>query len=256
MLESELFGHARGAFTGAVTTREGLAEAADGGTLFLDELVEMPPRLQVALLRFLELGEFRRLGETRTRTSRARVLAATGGDLDAAVHSGRLRQDILYRLDVMRIVLPPLRERRGDVPVLLAHFNHETARALDLEPLDFAEDAVEALAEHEFPGNVRELENEVRRLFAARPPGARVRREDLSPRILHRAAQAPRTYTDAVRDFKAGLIHEALAAADGHQAEAARALGLHPSNLARTMRSLGITGGGRRDARAGAEADA
>jgi transcriptional regulator with PAS, ATPase and Fis domain len=242
MLESELFGHARGAFTGAATAKEGLVEAAQGGTLFLDELGEMPLRVQVALLRFLELGEFRRLGETRTRSARVRVIAATAGEPEQAVEAGRLRRDLLYRLDVMRIVLPPLRERRADLPILLAHFNHDVARRLGAPPLRLREDAVEALASHDFPGNVRELENEVRRLHATLPPGSEVAREDLSPRVRAHGGTTPRPYADAVRHFKADLIRRALREAEGSQAEAARSLGLHPSNLARMMRSLGLQG--------------
>ena len=181
MLESELFGHARSAFTGAATAKEGLVEAADGGTLLLDELVEMPPRLQVALLRFLELGEFRRLGETRTRRAGVRVVAATSGDPEEAVRAGRLRRDLLYRLDVMRIVLPPLRERRSDVPLLVAHFNHDTARQLDAPPLAFA------------PGDVH---------FRLVPPLTRIRqRHEARSRCTDRSHDA-RTHLHRVRQHR------------------------------------------------------
>lgn len=238
-LESELFGHARGAFTGAATAKQGLAEAADGGTLLLDELVDMPPALQVALLRFLEQGEFRRLGETRVRSARVRVIGATSGDVDEAVRRGRLRRDLLYRLDVMRIALPPLRERCPDVPVLLAHFNHLTACELERDPLELSPEAEQALAAYDFPGNVRELENEVRRLFACLAPGRRVEVGDLSPRILASARRpAQEGYAHAVERFKRELIESALREAGGSQAEAARRLGLHPSNLARMLRRL------------------
>ncbi|HYB11851.1 MAG TPA: sigma 54-interacting transcriptional regulator, partial [Myxococcota bacterium] len=172
LLESALFGHARGAFTGASCAKAGLVEAADGGTLFLDEIADMPTALQGALLRFLELGEFRRLGETEVRHSRVRVIAATHHDLDSAVRSGAFRRDLFYRLDVLSIVIPPLRERESDIPELVRHIATRVASRLSVEPLHFDAAAVVRICTYDFPGNVRELENEIERLYALLGPGA------------------------------------------------------------------------------------
>ena len=174
LLESQLFGHARGAFTGAGQSRLGLVEAASGGTLFLDEIADMPVALQGALLRFLELGEFRRLGETEVRHAQVGVIAATHRDLDECVRSGSFRRDLMYRLDVMRVGIPPLRERLDDLPQLASHCLEKTAQRLGVQPLRFSRDALDALACHDFAGNVRELENEVERLYAVLESGSTV----------------------------------------------------------------------------------
>ncbi len=244
LLESELFGHARGAFTGAVNAKPGLVEVADGGTLFLDEIGDMPPPLQGALLRFLELGESRRLGETKVRHSDVRIVAATHRDLDAAVGSGAFRRDLLYRIDVIRIEIPPLRERREDLLLLLAELNTRIASQLGRTPLALADDALEALAVHEFPGNVRELENELRRLYALVDPDERsVGRERLSRRVLEAGDAGSGRYAESLRSFKVRTIERALLESGGRPAEAARRLGLHRSNLARMMRELGLRRG-------------
>jgi len=240
LLESELFGHARGAFTGAHASKPGLVEAADGGTLFLDELADMPRPLQAALLRFLELGEFRRLGETRVRRVDVRVIAAVQVEIESAVASGALRRDLAYRLDVFRIALPPLRARKEDTAPLASHFVEEIARRLRTDPLRLQPEALDALAHHDFPGNVRELRNEIERLYAHRESDRSVARDALSETIRTRAPEAERTYAEAVRAFKSRLVREALERSGGTRAAAARALGVHPSNLLRMMRELGI----------------
>ncbi len=241
VLESELFGHVRGAFTGAIADKPGLVEAANEGTLFLDEIADMPVALQGSLLRFLELGEFRRLGETRLRSARPRVVAATAVDLDEAIAQGRFRRDLLYRLDVVRIEIPPLRERPGDVAVLLTHLSRAVAARLGVEPLRFTPGALQALDRYAFPGNVRELANEVERLYVGRPGGDEVGAADLSRKVREAETGGADGYAGAVRRFKARLVEEALAETGGSQAEAARRLGMEPSNLSRLIRRLGIS---------------
>lgn len=243
LLESELFGHVRGAFTGAFASKPGLVETADGGTLFLDEVGDMPRALQGALLRFLELGEARRLGDTRTRRFDVRVLAATHHDLDAAVETGEFRRDLLYRLDVFRIEIPPLRDRREDVPFLLGFLNDRVSARLRRPPLVFSPAALEALAAHRFPGNVRELENEIQRLYATlEREEIHVDVDRLSRRIREADPAAGTRYADALRAFKIQLLERALRESEGSHAAAARRLGVHRSNLARMMRDLGLRG--------------
>jgi transcriptional regulator with PAS, ATPase and Fis domain len=240
LLESELFGHARGAFTGAAATKLGLVEAADGGTLFLDELADMPRPIQAALLRFLELGEFRRLGETEMRHADVRIIAAMQIGVDEALATDRVRRDLHYRLDVFRIEVPPLRERREDVPELVAGIVAEVADRLGRAPLVFTAGALEALSRHAFPGNVRELRNEVERVYAMRAGEGPVGADELSARIRDGDPQSAGSYADAVRNFKLSLVRGALARSGGSRSSAARALGLHPSNLTRMIRELGI----------------
>jgi transcriptional regulator with PAS, ATPase and Fis domain len=241
LLESELFGHVRGAFTGAAATKPGLVEIADRGSLFLDEIGDMPRALQGALLRFLELGEFRRLGDTRTRRSDVRIIAATHHDLDEAVENGSFRRDLLYRLDVIRIEIPPLRERRDDVPHLLETVNQRISERLGRAPLAFSPAALEVLAGHRFPGNVRELENEIQRLYATLDRDrSHVEVEHLSRRLREADPLAAHRYADALRSFKVQLVARALDDAGGNHAAAARRLGVHRSNFARMMRELGM----------------
>jgi len=240
LLESELFGHARGAFTGAAALKPGLVEAADGGTLFLDELADMPRPVQAALLRFLELREFRRLGETEVRHADVRIVAAMQLGVDEALESGRVRRDLLFRLDVFRIPLPPLRERSEDVPELAAGIADEVAKRLGREPLALSAAALATLCRYAFPGNVRELRNEIERLYATRVVTGPVGVEELSPRIRGGHAKSSGGYTEAVRAFKLQLVREALSRSGGSRSLAARGLGLHPSNLMRMIRDLGI----------------
>jgi Nif-specific regulatory protein len=240
LLESALFGHARGAFTGASGAKTGLVEAADWGTLFLDEIADMPVALQGALLRFLELGEFRRLGETEVRHSRARVVAATHHDLEAAVRTGAFRSDLFYRLDVLTVVIPPLRERASDIPELVRHVAHRAAERLRSEPLRFDSAALARICAYDFPGNVRELENEVERLHAFLGPGALVTPEALAPKLLRGSVPQGGKYAHAVRHFKSQLVAKALEEAGGNRAHAAERLGVHRSNLVRMIRELGL----------------
>jgi len=240
LLESELFGHARGAFTGASHVKRGLVEEADGGTLFLDEAADMPYALQGALLRFLELGEFRRLGETEIRRAHVGLIASTQRDLEALARAGEFRLDLLYRLDVMRVTLPPLRERLGDLPLLVEHCSGRIAERLGVAPLRMGPAAMNALAAHDFPGNVRELENEIERLYVIQKPGSTVQPDALSSRLAGAPVFASGTYNEALKNFKTQMIEKALRAAGGNRTHAARDLGVHRSNLLRMMKGLGM----------------
>jgi transcriptional regulator with GAF, ATPase, and Fis domain len=188
LLESELFGYTRGAFTGANTERTGLFEAADGGTLFLDELASTSPAFQASLLRVLQSGEVRRVGSTQSRRVNVRVIGASNAPLRDLVAAGSFRADLFYRLSVLSIELPPLRARTGDVELLTGHFLQHF-RNPDQPPLHLTREAMEALAAHNFPGNVRELENALRRAVAL-SSGGLVTIDCLPPEI---AARQPKT---------------------------------------------------------------
>ena len=195
---------------------------------------------QSALLRFLELGEYRRLGDTATRRSNVRLLAATHVDLDEAVRAGRFRSDLLYRIDVIRIDVPALRDRREDIPLLLAHVVARVGERLRRSPLAISHRAHEALCAYAFPGNVRELENEIERLYAMLGAGAEVGTEHLSRKITESDPSSASRYTDALRSFKMQLVVRALRESGGRRAEAARRLGVHPANLTRMLRDLDL----------------
>ncbi len=181
LLESELFGHVKGAFTDAVAHRDGHFVAADGGTIFLDEIGDMPLVMQAKLLRVLERGDVRPVGGNEERSVDVRVVAATHRDLGAMVAERSFREDLFYRLNVVRIDLPPLREREGDAALLARHFLASERIRMDRPDVELTPEALEALAAWRWPGNVRQLENEIRRLVAL--TGGKIRRSDLSPEI-------------------------------------------------------------------------
>jgi two-component system nitrogen regulation response regulator GlnG len=258
LLESELFGHEAGAFTGAQRRTTGRFEQAEGGTLFLDEIGDMPLALQTRLLRVLAGGEFYRVGGRALIRSDVRVLAATHQDLDAKVARGEFRADLKHRLDVVRIHLPALRERRADIPLLARQFLAAATADLKLPGKHFTQPALQALARMDFPGNVRQLENLCRRL-AVIAPGTSIRREDLDERAATSGAgsggapqweSALRTWIDAqladgaanlhaaARErFERVLLDAALAAHGGHRQKAAKALGLGRNTLTRKLGS-------------------
>jgi DNA-binding NtrC family response regulator len=239
VLESELFGHEKGAFTGAVSARAGCFERADGGTLFLDEIGEIPPDFQAKLLRVLQEGEVLRVGGVRACPVDVRVVAATNRVLRDEIAAGRFREDLYFRLNVIPIQLLPLRARREDVVPLARHFlAHHAAEAG--RRLAFTADAEEVLAAHAWPGNVRELENAVERaVVLAR--GEAITPEDL---LLEAGTDLPAardgTLQDALDGAAAARIRGALEAARGNRAEAARALGIDRTTLYRMMRRLGL----------------
>ncbi len=254
LLESELFGHEKGAFSGADEARAGHFEQAAAGTLFLDEIGDMPAELQTRLLRVLAEGDFHRLGGRTPMRADVRLVAATHQDLDRAVAEGRFREDLYHRLNVVELVLPPLRERVEDIPLLLDHYLREAACELNTEPRMLGDGALERLIGHAWPGNVRELANLCRRLTAL-VPGPEIRVEDLGPlsrqdiaagdwidalRVWARGqlaagstSQPDRLMADAVEQLERCLIEEALKATGGHRSAAAELLGIGRNTLGR-----------------------
>ncbi|HZM60403.1 MAG TPA: sigma 54-interacting transcriptional regulator [Vicinamibacterales bacterium] len=242
LLESELFGHARGAFTGAVADRAGLVEEADGGTLFLDEVADLSPRAQAKLLRVLQQQEVRRVGETFSRPVDVRIVSAANRDVQAEAAAGRFRADLLYRLDVIRIRVPPLRERPEDIPTLAHHFWAQVAPRVGTQAV-LIHGLLTALAHYHWPGNVRELQNVMAALAVAAPARGQVR-ASLLPRAITGAAVTTTPSTrlaDARRQFERKFIEAALARAGGRRARTARELGLSRQGLLKMMTRVGIT---------------
>jgi transcriptional regulator with GAF, ATPase, and Fis domain len=244
LLESELFGHERGAFTGAVAQKIGRIEAAEGGTLFLDEVGEIPPALQAKLLRVLQEREFERVGSTRPRKADVRVIAATNRDLEKGIREGTFREDLFYRLNVIAVTLPPLRERREDVPLLASHFAALFSRKLGRPAMGFTPEARSCLLRYGWPGNVRELANAIERAVVL-GEGELIRPEDLPETLLESASAADRAaplgkYHDTVNDFKKRLILDAIEQAGGNVTRAAEILDLNPTYLHRLIRNFEI----------------
>jgi two-component system response regulator HydG len=235
LLESELFGHVRGAFTGATRDRPGLFEAADGGTLFLDEIGEMPPAMQVKLLRALQTHEIRRVGDDRHRQVRVRVLAATHRDLSIETAAGRFRDDLAWRLRVIELELPPLRARRDDILPLAHRLLAGLAARLDLPIPELAPELAARLLAHDWPGNVRELEHALERALAL-STGRRLGLADLPPSV-RRASPARDRSPRTLAALEQEAIAAALARHGGHQAAAAAELGISASTLYRRLRS-------------------
>ena len=258
LLESELFGHTRGAFTGAVAAKKGLFEVADGGSIFLDEIGDIPPETQARLLRVIQEREFTPLGDTTPRRVDVRIIAATNIDLKEAVQQGSFREDLYYRLAVVPIELPPLRDRRADVLPLVQHFvrkyNEENNRRLSEQ---IAPEVLALLEAYPWPGNVRELENVVERAVVI-APGAEVTRECLPAEIRDPASArmhtlsggtAPTTaldierginFYDEVRRFEIDVIRRALEQTNGHQSRAARLLGMNATTLNSKIKTYNI----------------
>jgi len=244
LLESELFGHEKGAFTGAVARKIGKAEAADGGTLFLDELGEIPLPLQSKLLRFLQERELDRVGGTHPIRVDVRVVAATNRDLEKAIREGTFREDLYYRLNVITLHLPPLRERREDVSLLASHFAARISQRLGRPTAGFTPEARACLQRYDWPGNVRELANAVERALVL-GEGDLIRPEDLPETVLESGA-APEVslgqYHEAIQETKKRLIRGAVAEAGGNITKAAARLGLQATYLHRLIRNLELRG--------------
>src|SRR6266511_989449 len=238
LFESELFGHVRGAFTDAKADRIGRFELAEGGTLFLDEIANLPLPQQAKLLRVLETGEYERVGASRARRADVRVVAATNADIHAEVKASRFREDLLFRLNTVEIRLPPLRERRADVPLLAAHFLRRYAARYRKAAKEFAPDAMELLLRHSWPGNVRELDHAVERAVLM-AEGGRVQARDFG---LGGADGAGAAALDqmSLEDVERVLIQKALTRAAGNVSEAAKALGLSRSALYRRLKRHGL----------------
>jgi two-component system response regulator HupR/HoxA len=243
LLTSELFGHARGAFTGASDDRQGLFEVADGGTLFLDEIGECPPELQTRLLRVLDQGEIRRVGDSHPRKVDVRIIAATNRDLAADVAAGRFRQDLYYRLKVFSVSLPPLRERREDIPLLAEHFLRTLQRRNGKQLLGISESALGCLTAYDFPGNVRELQHEIERAFTLAEAGEFVTAEMLSEPIAKTTAPAEAAgqhLRGVVERAETQAIRDALLRCNGNQTQAAADLGIGRRTLLDKMQRYGI----------------
>ncbi len=260
LLESELFGHERGAFTGAQTTRRGRFEQAEGGTLFLDEIGDMPAELQTRLLRVLSDGHYYRVGGHQPIRANVRVIAATHQDLEARVKQGLFREDLFHRLNVIRLRLPSLRERREDIPLLARHFLRKSATDLNVEAKRFSEPAIKYLSSLDFPGNVRQLEN-LCHWLTVMAPAAQIEIEDLPPEIRAADAVVPdqswisalereaelrlargetRIMDELTNQFEKTLILKALAQTGGRRIEAALLLGIGRNTLTRKVQELGI----------------
>jgi Nif-specific regulatory protein len=244
LLESELFGHERGAFTGAVERKTGKLEAAAGGTLFLDEVAELPPKLQAKLLRVLQEREFERVGSTRPIKADVRLIAATNRDLEKAIREGIFREDLYYRLNVISVALPSLRERREDIPLLATHFAALFSQKLGRRVAGFTPEARACLLRYGWPGNVRELANAVERALVL-GEGELIHPEDLPETVLETTPAANRTvplgkYHDTVNDFKKRLILDAIDQAGGNITKAAEVLDLNPTYLHRLIRNFDL----------------
>ncbi|HVJ73205.1 MAG TPA: nitrogen regulation protein NR(I) [Casimicrobiaceae bacterium] len=264
LLESELFGHERGAFTGAQSARRGRFEQAEGGTLFLDEIGDMPPDLQVRLLRVLSDGEYYRVGGHAPLKANVRVIAATHQLLEERVRQGLFREDLLHRLNVVRLRLPPLRERPEDIPPLARHFMQKSARELAVETKVLSDDALKSLQGFAFPGNVRQLEN-VCHWLTVMAPGQRIEAVDLPPEVREPAlppgtrpgeagwqhgldrelaaalARGEKSVGDRLeREFEMTLIRRALMHTGGHRMDAAQWLGWGRNTLTRKIQELGM----------------
>ncbi len=276
LLESELFGHERGAFTGAQSARRGRFEQAEGGTLFLDEIGDMPPDLQVRLLRVLADGEYYRVGGHAPQKSSVRVIAATHQNLEERVRQGLFREDLFHRLNVVRLRLPPLRERQEDIAPLVRHFLQKSARDLAVEPKVLSDGALKLLGAFPFPGNVRQLEN-ICHWVTVMAPGQRIDVGDLPAEVREPMAGTPdaaagdadwrnlldRELAQALtrgesgagdrleREFERTLILRALAHTGGHRMEAAQRLGWGRNTLTRKIQELGLEQELKKGARAG-----
>jgi DNA-binding NtrC family response regulator len=262
LADSQLFGHRRGAFTGAVTEQPGLVRAAAGGTLFLDEVGDLPFDVQPKLLRFLEQGEILPVGDTKPLRVDVRVLAATNADLEQRVSEGKFREDLYYRLSVIRIHIPPLRQRRDEIPHLATFFLREAADRLNKPDVGLSPEVLGLFASYWWPGNVRQLRNEVQRAVALAAPGSTVVPEHLSPDLMAEVpvGQAPtgnggagasgrptlkagQRLADLVDEVERGLITESLDRAGGNIAETARVLGLTRRGLYLKLKRLGLDAG-------------
>jgi DNA-binding NtrC family response regulator len=242
LLESELFGHERGAFTGAVAVKKGIFEVADGGTLFLDEISETAPAFQTKLLRVLQEGEFLRVGGTRALTTNVRVVSSTNRDPRRSIAEGRLREDLFYRLSVVQIILPPLRERREDIPLLAHHFVTEYARQIKKRIRGIQAEAMEALCRYAWPGNIRELENAIERAIIMADEGGYVGAEHLPHELTGAAAppSGPAAPMQELRDAEKEILLRALREADWNRSLAAKNLGIGRRTLYDKLARHGI----------------
>jgi Nif-specific regulatory protein len=242
LLESELFGHEKGSFTGALVQKKGRLEVAEGGTVFLDEIGELSPALQVKLLRVLQEREFERVGGTKPIKLDIRVITATNRNLEEAVSQGSFRQDLYYRLNVVSLEMPPLRNRQEDIPLLANYFAAKYGQKCNRRVMGIAPQAQARLVAYDWPGNVRELENAIERAVVLGSTET-ILPEDLPESVLESASVAsepPTKYHEAVVQTKKQIILSAMAQANGSFTEAAKILGVHPNYLHRLIRNLNL----------------
>jgi transcriptional regulator with GAF, ATPase, and Fis domain len=242
LIESEFFGHEKGAFTGAYAQKKGKLEEADGGTVFLDEIGELAPALQSKLLRVLQEREFERVGGTKSIKVNVRVVAATNRDLREEIERGSFREDLFYRLNVVAIAMPALRDRREDIPLLATHFLQKYARTCARRITLIAPEAMACLMAYDWPGNVRELENAIERAIVLGTT-EQILPDDLPESIVESLVEPSASsakFHEMIREIKKQLVGRALKDARGSYAEAAKILGLHPNNLHRLMKTLGM----------------
>lgn len=244
LLESELFGHQKGSFTGALSNKKGLFEVGDGGTVFLDEIGDAPPSVQSRLLRVLEQSEVRRIGDTKYRKVNVRIVCATNKDLDREVRAGRFRKDLFFRLNVLRMKVPPLRERQEDIPLLAGHFIERMEGELGKEIGGITPDAVRTLIAYHWPGNVRQLLNEMARACTLVPESSRITRQDLSPTVRGRkdADSEQQSLALVMLGIEKRIIAESLRRNSWNRSKASRELGLSRQGLLNKMRRHGLTG--------------
>jgi DNA-binding NtrC family response regulator len=255
LADSQLFGHRRGSFTGAVSDQRGLVRTAAGGTLFLDEIGDLPLDVQPKLLRFLEQHEIMPIGDAKPQKVDVRVLAATNADLEQRVAEGKFREDLYYRLSVIRIHVPPLRERREEIPHLSTYFLREALERLGKPDIQLSSETLDVFSQYWWPGNVRQLKNEIQRAVALSAPGGTIEPAHLSPEIgttrlagtLSATSQPPRlsragsaNLASAVEEVERDLIQVALDRSAGNISETARVLGLTRRGLYLKMRRLGL----------------
>ena len=259
LVESQLFGHRRGAFTGALDSFPGVIRAADRGTLFLDEIGDLDPATQPKLLRFLESGEIHPVGDLRAQKVPVRVVAATNANLQELADQGRFRRDLLYRVGVAKIEMPPLRERKDEIPALASLFLTRYARECGRQNLRLGDDLMAALLLYDWPGNIRQLANEIRRAAAMAADGQTLTAADLGPELAERwnarpvtvpAAAGPtvqirldQPLSQAIADLERSFIGHAMQTADGRIAEAAQLLGLSRKGLFLKRRRRGFMAG-------------
>jgi len=234
LLESELFGYKRGAFTGAVQNKKGLFKVADGGTFFLDEVGEISPKIQVKLLRVLQYKEVVPLGDTKTVKVNVRLVGATNKNLEESVRRGEFREDLFYRLNVIPVFIPPLRDRKVDIPLLIKRFTERTAKRLKIAIKEFSQAAMDKLMDYTWPGNVRELENCVERTMILLDSD-KITEKDISL-IIHSDISAREERT--LKDLEINAIRDVIKKCGGNKVKAAKMLGIHPSTLYRKMKRL------------------
>ncbi len=249
LLESELFGHEKGAFTNAIRTRIGRFEMANGGTIFLDEVAEMSPHLQVKLLRILQEQEFERLGGAKTIRCDVRILAATNKNLDTLVEEGKFREDLYYRLKVIPISLPPLRDRKSDIPLLAHHFLENISKTKSKKHMSITKDVLKALISYDWPGNVREMENIIERMVIL-AEGENITLDDLPEKVARKHALEPDengfipeeglSLSNAVNDYERQLIIHALEKAGWVKNRAAKLLKMNRTTLVEKIKKQGI----------------